>query len=706
MTHRTRFVGVRLVLGFAILAACASTVQVAAQNPGGTIISGPNPWVDITAPPWNAKCDGSTDDTAAIQNVLNSFNAAGYGRMFVPYTGNLCIVNGYSSSISGAITGSGTTNEWTITVSSVPGWVHNGMFVYVFGTGGTASPSFNGMWPIVSAGGSSIVIYNAYSGTTGTSSGGSVSIGLSTNAVVDIEGQCTTRQNYSNCSGFSGLSTTSSTVQPVYLLTAGPCTSAVLGITCPQGQDNSNTTAIRHLNFIEGSATTGVLKGGVYVLETNGYEISDDQFSNFTGSMSTDAGAGAGITLDGGLAPSTQPQPSTEQAYIANDKFFNVKYGVTTRGSNDGALLLLNHVVCDPSKTLSPTSIAFDFGFEWLSGHSGSTGGENTMFANQVESCTIGYMVDGQNDDNVISKAELGYSSPVATIGFDVLNSTNIWVDAQTLQYCTGIHVDSNSSSVHLTNPRLGGTSNSGHCTGSQPDGSGFTSATIAADSGVSAPYVTVSGFTPFGTTYGTTLNSTFTSDSVPKLAAGMLTLPGSSSGAVTMSAQSTAGTPTITWGTQSGTPVVAANTPLVINSGTGKLSFQNENAQNVLAGPGGYGASPGPPSFRLLAAQDIPPSYSSCAILDNAICTSAVDTATGDVGNPYFIQAGTSGAVNIEGTSTPLSCGTGVTCANLVMFINGQYQVLSSNISIAAIGASHAGVYYVYAVLVLSCVS
>lgn len=54
-------------------------------NAGNASFSGPSPWIDITAAPYSARCDGITDDTAAIQAALNAANNNAHGgTVFVP----------------------------------------------------------------------------------------------------------------------------------------------------------------------------------------------------------------------------------------------------------------------------------------------------------------------------------------------------------------------------------------------------------------------------------------------------------------------------------------------------------------------------------------------------------------------------------------------------------------------------------------------
>ena len=382
------------------------------------------------------------------------------------------------------------------------------------------------------------------SSVTGTSTGGNVSVGLWSNATVDMEGQCTTRQNSLACSGFS----TGTTDSPIYIFSSVPCLSA----SCPVAQ-NVNTVAIRHLNFKAGTATTGIALGGIYTLGVNGFEVSDDNFQNFTGAAGNGLGAGAGITYDGGTG-------YTENGYTVNNKFYDTKYGITLRNKASGNLIMINHMICtSASNAIISNSIAFDMGYLWATaGNTAAGGGENTLFANEVEGCTIGYIFDYQNNDNVISKSEITASmtNTANSIGFSVLNSSDMWLDMQSKNYPTGVHVNGTSTGIHFTNPRLLGASSTQTITS---DGGSFTSASNYVEPGA-LPTTTV-----FGLTDTQTSNSTFLNDSTLGL-----TLWPNSSAAPTLDG------------------TLAYNSSLLLNvQGSNSNTFHNPKFQSVSVLPG-----------------------------------------------------------------------------------------------------------------------
>src|SRR5215467_9515671 len=96
----------------------------------------------ISAATYGAQCDGSTDDTAAIQSALNAVAAAGGGTVILP--GSTCLLNSFSSSshpwafynlqIPSGVTLQGVTGSKLLqgpggrqSISNVPGatWIGN-----------------------------------------------------------------------------------------------------------------------------------------------------------------------------------------------------------------------------------------------------------------------------------------------------------------------------------------------------------------------------------------------------------------------------------------------------------------------------------------------------------------------------------------------------------------------------------------------------
>jgi hypothetical protein len=70
--------------GLLMLAGCGGTQASHAAAAGDPAFG-----INVTAAPYSAACDGSTDDTTAFQHALNAFPSTG-GRLFVPASAHLC----------------------------------------------------------------------------------------------------------------------------------------------------------------------------------------------------------------------------------------------------------------------------------------------------------------------------------------------------------------------------------------------------------------------------------------------------------------------------------------------------------------------------------------------------------------------------------------------------------------------------------------
>ncbi len=479
---------------FSIVACCVWLTRVLAQTPGGgVVINGASPWVDVLA--YGAKCDGQTDDTAAIQTLLNNFNTAGYGRMFVPYTGNPCVIMGYSATFTGQISSAGQISNLSLTL---PSWVAVGAPVVVYNTAGGCTGtsndpqtnSCNGVWLISAINSStSISLYMPGIGLPSSTGGGSVSIGLWTSGIVSIEGECTTR--FSSSGDCSGLATPAGG-SPIYLVSSVPVVNT----------SATNALSLRNLSLKDGgtSANVGKAFGGVYMEQPNGFEISGNNFQNFTASSNTALGAGAAITLDGFTQTSAAANSYVQNGFVVNNKMFNDKFGVTFRFLVTGNTFLMNHATCySPSSSIANQiisgSIGFDGGYTWVGANKPSfnTGGENTWLGNQVEGCQIGYAVDDQNFDRIWSKAEIvgGNVTAGAPVGnalaFSVLGSSDITLGVQSKSYCVGWHEDINSSYVNVQNPQMSPPGGSQGCGTISADGGSYTYAADVVDSTLTA---------------------------------------------------------------------------------------------------------------------------------------------------------------------------------------------------------------------------
>ncbi|MGO8733256.1 MAG: hypothetical protein ACLQVM_10730 [Terriglobia bacterium] len=112
---------------------------------------------------------------------------------------------------------------------------------------------------------------------------------------------------------------------------------------------------------------------------------------------------------------------------------------------------------------------------------------------------------------------------------------------------------------------------------------------------------------------------------------------------------------------------ISTSGVPAASQPGVADLSDTPARGQ-VLAGPSAYGASAATGAYRALVPQDIPSGLLSCAVLDNAICTSHTDAA----GNPDFLAAGAGAVIDVNGGTTALT-----------YFVGGVYQQINSQLTV-----------------------
>lgn len=127
-----------------------STISTGALNVSGNEShAGPRPWIDVTAPPYNAQGNGGTDDTAAVQAAINSActSSTGGGTVFFPPASggnpiyNLTLPtpltissialasNVVTVTISGGILPSAYTTNFPVIISGVTNDLFNGTWI-------------------------------------------------------------------------------------------------------------------------------------------------------------------------------------------------------------------------------------------------------------------------------------------------------------------------------------------------------------------------------------------------------------------------------------------------------------------------------------------------------------------------------------------------------------------------------------------------
>lgn len=153
-----------------------STINTSSLNVSGNEShAGPRPWIDVTAPPYNALGNGATDDTAAVQAAINAActSLTGGGTVYFPPASGANPI--YTLTLPNPLTISSislTSNVVTVTVSggTLPGAYATNFPVII---SGVANDLFNGTWIISSVVSSTQFKFNLTAANT-SSSGGQV----------------------------------------------------------------------------------------------------------------------------------------------------------------------------------------------------------------------------------------------------------------------------------------------------------------------------------------------------------------------------------------------------------------------------------------------------------------------------------------------------------------------------------------------------
>jgi hypothetical protein len=567
----------RCVLADVCVLVSFAVVGAAGQN-SGVAISGPSPWVDVTAPPYRAACDGVTDDTAAIQVALNALSpAAGAqgGTLFIPPTSKGCQIHGYSVTITAASIPSGTTlctgtppNEYcqvTVKLSRAPPsntFVAQQSLVNIHNVGNGSSTIFNGTYLIQVEGHVSGTTGDCVAGT-GTpacigyviAASGPDTASSTTNGVAEI-GLYYNGNNLKIVGAGAAPGTTSSSGSMVSMLTnCNSCTTPNITILTTMTNAGPHIGPdIQNVTFYDksGGGTGGSAYGGLRIGNTNGFNISNDGFYGFYGSatLTTNFQAGAAIVLTGGQgSSSTQANPWVQYGKLENNHI-NAKIGVTSEFNVSSVTFDSNSVDC-LSQTESPPypttgTIGLDIGGLWYLNNgmtlAVSTGGENRLINQQTQDCLIGVLFGSQDNDLAEEKLENGtpYNGttgvkqcasspqpPYCPIGLAVLNTQDSTFFGQAKKIASGIYIDSNSphnriyeNTTQITTASNGIASGATLNTLCPPASScpaasySFGNASLVLDPAVFAG-TSIFG-TPSGGPFAPTSNSTFTTDNDP----------------------------------------------------------------------------------------------------------------------------------------------------------------------------------------------
>jgi hypothetical protein len=553
------------------VSAPAGSGQTTPQVPAGTLITGPSPWIDVSAPPYYAACNGTsgTDDTVAIQTALNVIapltgNPNTGMALYIPPTSNGCYVKGITVSVKYAqssmcsmmVTGEPMTCLAKLSMNSRPntfGLVNSLVNIHNV-TPGIAGTNFNGTFVVV--GNDAVGSPVSCSPHTGYSN--SICYYVQNNAAE------TGATSPSTAVAEIGLYFNGNNLRIIgaALGSGGPSpsgsmlvtNSAITILTTYSSANPGTGPDIQNVTFWD---ALGNAFAGLNIGNTSGFNVSNDGFygfsagaSNSNPAVAADPQAGAGIEATAGqpncgsVGSSGICSTWVQFGKIENNRI-NARLGFTSKFNLSSVTFDSNTVNC-PTASGAPEarSIALDIGGLWyLSNGStlaGATGGENRVINQQSQGCLIGVLLGSQNNDRVEAKLENG-NSPVCTgssdcaIGLAVLNTQGSTLYQQSKYVAAGLYIDPNSPNNAIYEnayycPSGASCPQSGKTTGSTlnalcasptncPSGSGtsysFNSASLVIDP--SAPSIaagtSIFGTPPLGGSFSPTLNSSFTRD-------------------------------------------------------------------------------------------------------------------------------------------------------------------------------------------------
>lgn len=465
------------------------------------------PWLDLCSSATGAACNDSTDDTASIMNnALIPCNTSGTCRLTIGAgTTHYIKTLGYTSSISGNLTvtnnggacGASTCAEVTIPVTTQPPtWVTALAPVMAYApaafsgftcTNSVASgtfPFYGYPWQVVSTTTNSITVATpscTWNSTTFTPTSGNVSVGLWSDAAVDIEAATPSRQSTLTVSqGFDGANS------PIVMFTSVPCLNSGpwTGITCPNGT-NANNVTIHGLQWKGGTTVSNGNTAGILLYGNNGSEISRNTFGQFTETVGNQI-AGAAIMLVGPVSLQGNKGFNQNNWIMFND--FASSIAITTSFQSADNWFIDNHGIGNMVGTASaPFGNFIDVCWTWnqVTGNS-NCGGVTHANQNISENYSIHNIFYGQQQVDFDGKAEQTTSCSggncAQSVGLSIQNVITANVAfMKSITVCQPLSVI-NSTNVHVVslgnNGAAGGSCNATITT----DGSSYAKGSLNVD--------------------------------------------------------------------------------------------------------------------------------------------------------------------------------------------------------------------------------